>query len=139
MKLTLSLLFICACALSAETNFSGVWKADLEKSKLPAGPKPNNYLMLVEQEGPKLVAKIGAWDQRGDERRSTLTFDMASGAKPSVNSDHGLPMRSKVSWEGGTLVLDSVIVGGRAPVKRHETWSIEGSTLTINSANTVNN
>src|SRR5690349_5564993 len=101
MKYSIRLAFLCACALSAETNFSGVWKADLEKSKLPGGPKPTNYLMLVEQAGTKLVAKIGTWDQRGTERRSTLTFD-SSAAKPNMNSERGLPMRTKASWDGGT-------------------------------------
>jgi hypothetical protein len=138
MKIRVSLALLFACGLSAETNFSGVWKADLEKSKLAGGPKPTNYLMIVEQDGPKLTEKIGLWDARGGERRSTLTFD-TSGAKPSNNSERGLPMRTKVSWDGGTLVLDSQIVGGRAPMKRHETWALAGETLTINTANSVNN
>ena len=139
MKNCIQLGLLCVCALSAETNFSGVWKANLEKSKLAGGPKPTSYLVIIEQSGPKITQKIGVWDQRGSERRSTLSFDLSSGAKPSINSEHGLPMRTKVSWEGEVLVLDSQIVGGRAPVKRHETWSLEGETLTISGANTVRN
>ena len=137
MRNCIRLGLFCACILSAETNFSGVWKADLEKSKLPGGPRPNTYLVIVEQSGPKIVQKIGTWSDRG-ERRATLTYDSAA-AKPSMNSERGLPMRTKVSWDGDKLVLDSVIAGTRGPVKRHETWMLAGNTLTINATSTINN
>jgi Photosynthetic reaction centre cytochrome C subunit len=139
MKNCIRLGLIFACALSAETNFGGVWKADLEKSKLPGGPRPSNYLVIVEQSGPKIVERIGTWSERGGERRSMFTYDGVSGAKPSMNAERGMPMRTKVSWEGDTLVLDSVIAGNRGPVKRHETWMVAGNTLTINATSTINN
>ena len=139
MKNCLSLGLLCACALSAEPDFSGVWKADLEKSKLPGGPRPANYLVIVEQSGPKIVQRIGAWNERGGERRSMFTYDGASGAKPSMNSERGAPMRTKVAWEGDALVLDSILMSSRGPVKRHETWTLNGNTLTINSTSTIKN
>ena len=129
---------VCICVLAAETNFSGVWRANLEKSKMGGGPQqPANYLAIIAQDGGKLNETIGFWSQRGDERRSKLTFD-TTGAKPSMNAFHGIPMRTKVSWDGATLVLDSQVAGLR-PMKIHETWSLEGSTLTINGATTMNN
>jgi len=137
MKNCIRLGLLCACTLAAETNFSGVWKADLEKSKLPGGPKPTNYLVIVEQSGPKITEKIGVWTERG-ERRSTFTYDGAS-AKPSMNAERGAPMQTKVAWEGDTLVLNSVVAGPRGPVKRRETWALSGNTLTINSTSTINN
>jgi hypothetical protein len=139
MKNCIRVGLLCACALSAETNYSGVWKANLETSKLAGGPKPANYLVIIRQEGPKITELIGTWDQRGGERRSTLTFDTA-GAKPSLNSLRGLPMRTKPSWDGANLVLDSAVAGQR-PMKMHETWALsaDGKTLTVNGVNTVNN
>ena len=136
MKNCIRLGLICACALSAETNYSGVWKANLEASKLAGGPKPTNYMVIIQQEGPKITELIGAWDQHG-ERRSTLNFDTAA-AKPSMNSLRGLPMRTKPSWDGANLVLDSAVAGPRA-MKVKETWilSPDGKTLTINGVNTV--
>jgi hypothetical protein len=140
MKHCIQVGLLCACALSAETNYSGVWKANLETSKLPGGPKPSNYLVIIKQEGPKITQLIGTWDQRGGERRSTLTFDTASGAKPSMNSLRGLPMRTKPSWEGSNLVLDSA-VAGQQPMKIKETWSLsaDGETLTMSAVNLINN
>ena len=139
MKNCIRLGLLCACVLSAEPNFSGVWKADLEKSKLPGGPRPNSYLMIVEHSGPKITQKVGVWSERGGERRSMFAYDTASGAKPSMNAERGIPMRTKVSWEGETLVLDSVLTAARGPVKRHETWALAGNMLTINSTSTMNN
>jgi hypothetical protein len=126
--------------LSAETNYSGVWKANLEASKLPGGPKPANYLLVITQEGSKLIALNGVYDQRGMERRWTLTFDTAAGAKPSMNSLRGEPMRTKPSWDGSNLVLDSA-VAGRRPAKVKETWLLaaDGKTLTLSAVNMIAN
>jgi hypothetical protein len=140
MKNCIRLGLLCACALSAETNYSGVWKANLEASKLAGGPKPTNYLVIIQQEGPKISELIGAWDQRGGERRSTLTFNTAPDAKPSMNSMRGLPMRTKPSWDGANLVLDSAVAGQR-PMKVKETWTLspDGKTLNVSGVTTVNN
>src|SRR5262249_13613272 len=69
-----------------------------------------------------------------------LTFDTAAGAKPSMNSQRGLPMRTKPSWDGANLVLDSAVAGQR-PMKIKETWTLsgDGKTLTVNGVNIVNN
>jgi hypothetical protein len=99
MKNCIRLGFLCACALSAETNYSGVWKANLDASKLRAGPTPANYMVIIQQEGSKITELIGAWDQRRNERRSKLIFNTAAG-KPSINSLRGLPMRTKSSLGG---------------------------------------
>jgi hypothetical protein len=116
-----------------------VWKANLEASKLAGGPKPTNYLVIISQEGSKIRELVGIWDQHG-ERRSTLAFDTAPGAKPSINSLRGLPMRTKPSWEGNNLVLDSAVAGQR-PMKIKETWALspDGETLTLSAVNSVNN
>ena len=139
MRISTSLTLLFVCSLSAETNFSGVWKANLEKSKMGGGPPVSNYLAIISQQDNKLSESIGVWNQRGEERRSTLTYDL-SGAKPSNNALRGVPMRSKVSWEGATLVIDSQVAGIR-PMKMHETWALagDGNTLTVNSTNMVNN
>ena len=137
MKNSIRLGLLCACVLSAETNYSGVWKANLEASKLPGGPKPTNYLVIIQQQGPKITELIGVWDQRGMERRSTLTFDTA-GAKPSMNSLRGIPMRTKPSWDGANLVLDSAVAGLK-PMKVKETWTLssDGETLTVNNVTSI--
>ena len=65
MVYRLSLLVFGAFVLSAQApNLSGVWKADLEKSKF-AGPPPANYLMVIDQQGSTLKEKQrrpAAWE-----------------------------------------------------------------------------
>jgi hypothetical protein len=135
MQKTFLVGLLCAGALAAETDFSGVWKANLEKSKMGGGPPISSYLAIVGQQDGKLTETVGVWNQRGEERRATYKYDL-TGAKPSMNTLRGAPMQTKVSWEGATLVLDSQVAGMR-PMKTHETWSLEGSVLTVNSTNTV--
>ena len=98
----IALAAVVAVSLASETpNLSGVWKADLDKSTFPGrGPKPSEYLMIIEQGGPVLKETIGLFNNFG-EQRSTLKFDTRG--KQTLNWYHGLPMRSTVSSSDGTL------------------------------------
>lgn len=123
------------CVLSAQTpNFSGVWKADLGKSKLN-GPAPSDYLMILEQQDGKLVESVGVYTQRG-EQRSKFTFK--TDGSPSINSFHGLTMRTQASWSGGTLVLDSKLAADK-PGSVNEKYSLspDGKTLTVETATSM--
>jgi hypothetical protein len=137
MKSCMSVLFFSVCVLSAQTpNLSGVWKANLEKSKLN-GPAPTSHLVLIDQQGSKITEVTGMFSQRG-EARSTVVYNLDG--KPSTNSSRGLPMRSSASWEGNTLVLQSKVAGGAQPVtiSEKQTLSSDGKTLTIEAVSTAN-
>jgi hypothetical protein len=114
-------------------NFSGVWQANLEKSKF-AGPPPKSYMVLIDQQGSKVTETIGSAGQRG-EQRSTFTYD-TSGAHPSLNSLMGTPMQSTVTIEGNTLKLDSKLAIPDHPGTGMESWTLsaDGNTLTIASS-----
>src|SRR5579884_2305247 len=131
-------IVVCAAALAAglfafaadSPNLSGVWKADLEKSSFPGrGPKPTNYLMIVDQSGPVLKETIGLYNQFG-EQRSYLTFNTRG--KQVLNWFHGMPMRSTVTFDNGNVTIDSRIAGGPQPQTVKETWTLapDGNTLT---------
>lgn len=136
MRIRISLAVLSVCVLSAQTpNFSGVWKASPEKSKMN-GPAPSSYLMIIDQQGSKITENIGVFGPRG-EQRSSLTYD--TGGKPSMNSFRGLPMRTQASWNGSTLVLDSKVAGSRpATISQKYTLSPDGNTLTLEDVTTVN-
>jgi hypothetical protein len=134
----MTILRFCGIALAAgvltvaaETpNLSGVWKADLEKSTFPGrGPKPSNYLMIVDQSGAVLKETIGLYNQFG-EQRTYLTFNTRG--KQTLNWFHGVPMRSTVAWNDGVLTVDSKIAGAHAQTV-HETYTAgaDGNSLTI--------
>ena len=133
--LVCAIAFVAAMAVAADSpGFSGVWKADLDKSTFPGrGPKPSDYLMIVEQGGPTLKETTGLYNNFG-ETRTYLTFNTRG--KQVLNWFHGLPMRSTVTTGEGTLTIDSKIAG--RPATAHETWTLspDGNTLTIDSTTT---
>ena len=136
MKICFALALSACCVLSAQTpDLSGVWKADLQKSKVNS-PAPNDYLMIIEQKEGKLTEKVGIWGQHG-EQRSSFTFNTE--AKPSMNTFQGLPMRTNASWDGGVLVLDSKIAAQHpSTMSQRYTLSPDGKTLTVDTVATIN-
>ncbi len=135
MKLRVSALAFSVCILSAQTpDLSGVWKANPEKSKVQ-GQQPSNYLMIIEQKESRITGTIGTTGMHGEER-SSFTFNTQ---RPGINSVRGVPMRTKASWEGNTLVVEEH-VGGAHPADIHEkyTLSSDGNTLTAESTRSMN-
>lgn len=127
MKTCLTALLFSACVLFAQTpDISGVWKADLEKSKIT--PAPKSYLMIIEQKESRINGTVGITGQRGEDR-STFTYNTQ---RPSINSYRGIPLRAKSSWDGNVLKVDEH-VGGARPMDIHETYtpSADGKTLTL--------
>ena len=129
MKSLATLLAVSVSLFAADApNLSGVWKANLEKSKMN-GPAPTTMLMIIEQKDSVISGKMGSFGQR--EQRSSFTFNTA---RPNINSFQGVPMRAKSSWDGNTLVVDEH-VGGARPGDIHETYALsaDGNTLTVES------
>jgi hypothetical protein len=136
MKTCCILAILGICTLSAQNPIlSGVWKANLEKSKLN-GPQPSLYLMILEQQDSKLSEKLAVQGNHG-EQRSSFTFNTEG--KPSINAFRGLPMRTTAAWNAGILVLDSKIAGPHpATVNEKYTLSADGNTLTLDSVTIAN-
>lgn len=131
---TIVLAALSTVLLSAQTpDLTGVWKANLEKSKF-AGPPPQNYLMIVEQKDGVLKETIGQYGQRG-ENRSMFNYNLT---KPSINSMGGIPMRTEAKWDGATLVLASKMAGRPVSANAKLTLSADGNTLTVATVTTSN-
>jgi hypothetical protein len=132
-KSLVAAMLVSSCvALAQAPNFSGVWKANLEKSKF-AGPPPTSYLMLIDQQGSKITQTVGLTGQHG-EQRSMFTYDIGGG-HASRNTMMGTPMQTTAAIDGATLKLTSKLAtehGGSGT----ETWTLspEGAMLTIVSA-----
>lgn len=127
MRNRLIACFLSIMTLAAQTpDLSGVWKADPAKSK---GVPPGDYLLLIDQKEGKLVETIGIYGQRG-EQRTNLTYDLSG--KESRNTYRGLPMKTKATWEGNTLLLDGQVAGPQGTtIKEKYTLAPDGRTLTI--------
>jgi hypothetical protein len=139
------LFFIFTAALSAEMpHFSGVWKADLQKSKLGGGPPPTSYLVLIEQKSgvvnqrtketaPEFIETSRTTSERGEQRSVLTAFEYA---KPIVRPYDGIPTRLLGTSSGNTFTVAGEVAGTPDQFKRTYTLSPDGNTLTLTVAGT---
>ena len=126
----------------------GVWKADLQKSKIagPPGPPPSNYLVSIEQkmaifnqrtkeEAPQIVETTGIWGEHGETRSVLAVF---TNGKPVVRPYQGVPTRLTGTWEDSTLKVSGEMSGHPNTFTRTYTLSPDGQTLTVDILNTNN-
>jgi len=130
----IALAFVCiivaGCnAMAQSPALAGVWKADLEKSKLGPQPPPTNYLVIIEQDGSKVTETTGVWSQRG-EQRSRITFNLDG--KPSVVLYRGIPTRVTATVEGNKVNLKAEAAGRNGVTNEEYLLSEDGQTLTVN-------
>jgi hypothetical protein len=87
-------------------NFSGVWKGNLEKSKV-LGPAPEAVLVRINHADPELIVEM------------------------VTNSVHGIQVRSRSNWVGTELLIESWMnVGGREGHFR-DYWSLSSDGRTL--------
>jgi hypothetical protein len=133
MRIRLTAVLFSVSVLFAQTpNLTGVWKANVAKSKFE-GPPPSEYLEIIDQQGSKITEKIGMFGGHG-EQRAEYTYN--TDGKPSMNSFHGLPMRVQASWNGGVLALDAKVAGRPATISEKYALSSDGNTLTVSQSMT---
>jgi hypothetical protein len=153
MRKLLVLSFFAASFLVGQTpnpSIAGVWKADLEKSKIPAPPDAHytDYLSIIEEKtvvinrrtqekGPEIDETTGLWGGPHGEQRSGLSFLLTG--KPVVRSYEGIPMQMTASWQGDTLTLNAETAGRPQTMKRTYVLSPDGQTLTVTTTMTGQN
>jgi hypothetical protein len=95
VKIVVLAWLAAACASAQSNALAGVWKADLDKSKIagpPGAPKPVNYLVMVEEkmatvdqrtkeQAPQVTETTGIWGERGVQRSVLTVFN---NGKPMV-------------------------------------------------------
>lgn len=118
-----------------QAKLTGVWKADMTKSKAGEHP-PLGELMIIEQTGSELTETLGETSQRG-EYRSHFTYKIDG--TESKNSYRGLPMKSTATLAGGTLTIDSRVAGVHpAVIHQKFTLSPDGKTLQLDGSVSMN-
>lgn len=111
-------------------DFSGTWKANLEKSKL-LGPVPRAMLVKIEHSDPKLMEEIVITKMDGSEDR--VVFRCLTTGEEVANSIRGVQLRSRSRWEQEELVIESwMTLGGRSCYFR-DYWRLSagGQVLTM--------
>jgi|GEM_PF-2048520 len=139
--------FVCLAQSQPQSqtpDITGVWKADLQRSKIP-GPPLTDYLVIFKQktvvvnrrtgeQAPEMDETTGTWAKFG-ERRSLITF-LING-QPSIRPYEGVPTRVTGSWQGDTLNFSGEVAGRSVFIGRTYEVSPDGQTLTIHSLATA--
>jgi hypothetical protein len=137
----LALIFLISSALFAEMpNLSGVWKADLGKSKLAGGPAPTKYLISVDlktdvvdrrtkQQAPEFIETSAITGEHGETRLTLTAFDYE---KPIDRYPYdGIPTRITGRSSPNTFTIVGEVAGTKDHFKRTYTLSPDGQTLTV--------
>ena len=133
MRNLLALLALSTTLLAQTPNLSGVWKADLTKSKF-AGPPPTGYLAIIEQKGPEFTETSAQTGPRG-EQRAKLAINTS---KPDVVYYQGLPTRFATTSEENTFNIAGEVPGRPMTLKRKYQLSSDGQTLTLDTLTSAN-
>jgi hypothetical protein len=152
MKKLLALAVLTGTAVLSQTpDLSGVWRADLQKSKR-MGPPVITYLVIIEQknavfnnrtkeEALQVKETTGTWGQRG-EQRAVLAF-FVNGI-PKVGSYEGVPTELTGTVDGNKVIVKAEVAGRPSNFTRTYDLSADGKTLTMsevgsNDGHPINN
>jgi len=115
-------------------NFSGVWKANLKKSKL-VSPKPKVLLAKINHSEPDLSVKMIITKPDGSEDR--LAFRGLTTAEEVSNLIQGIQVRSRSRWVGTELLIESWMSVGDREAHFCDYWSLsnDGQNLIMEHRN----
>ena len=132
---------VCLFALGASLglaqtpDLSGVWKADLSKDN-PGGPRLSGFTLLIEQKQDNLQEIAETVNQHGPYR-AVSSYNLTG--RETRDEVRGIPARSKASWQGAALVVESRVFNTRPEaLKKTYTLSADGRTLTLETAGSMN-
>ena len=110
------------------SNFSGTWKADLEKSRF-LSPLPNGVVIRIDHADNHLREEIIVTKNDGLEERTVFTCDTSGNEGGSTLN--GKAIRGKSHWVGSELVIESWMQFGDRELYFRDCWSLrdEGQTL----------
>lgn len=110
------------------SNFTGAWKADLEKSRF-LSPPPRGVVIQIDHAENYLREEIIITKNDSLEERVVFTCD-TTGNEGSATLN-GKAIRGKSHWVGSELVIESWMQFGDRELYFRDCWSLrdEGQTL----------
>jgi hypothetical protein len=109
-------------------NFSGVWNADLRKSRF-LGPSPLAVSAKIEQSEFELQAEIVVTKLDGSQDRAV--FKCWINGEPDKNLLNGRPVRGGTRWEGEELIIESWMQLGAREMHFCDCWSLSPDRQTL--------
>jgi hypothetical protein len=109
-------------------DFTGTWKANLEKSKL-LGPPPKALTIRIDQSQTDLRQEIVVTRPDGNEDR--MTFHCSINGEQNKNSLNGQPIRSSATWQANELLIESWLNAGERELHFRDYWSLSDDKNTL--------
>jgi hypothetical protein len=109
-------------------NFSGVWNANLHKSRL-SGPSPSAISVKIAQSDTELTQQMIVTKLDGSEDR--VVFYCCTNGEQDRNLLNGRPVHGSARWEGEELVIESWIRFGTRKMHFCDFWSLSADRRTL--------
>jgi hypothetical protein len=115
----------------AKTNYSGTWKANIEKSDFGAMPAPDSQTDVIAHSDPSVKVSVSSKGQMGD-----MNYDMnfsTDGKETQNNQGDMIQTTSTAKWDGDQIVIDTKGSFNGTDFTAKERWTLaeDGKTLTV--------
>jgi hypothetical protein len=107
-------------------NFSGLWQANLLKSRSSA-PAPAKLMMKIAHGEDDLKQAVLVTRSNGTQERQVLTYSMTD--EQLATELRGSPIKLRVRWNGPEMVIEATY--GESVFRDYWSLSDDGRTLTM--------
>lgn len=122
-------------AANAKPNFSGEWKANLDKSDLGPMPPPKSIVAKIKHADPDMTVSTTQATEQGDR-----SYEAAYNTDGKETSNKLGPMdaKSTAGWEGDTLVVKTKLDANGTEIAMTEKWTLAENGKTLKRAGHIN-
>ena len=117
-----------AIAQESTPNLSGIWRWNPDKSHVSGRPATNRRVK-IEQQGSDLTLTTRVLGEMGEYIQN---FHYTIGSDNNTNQMMGSPLKSKVHWKDGVLVVESAATMENGELHISETWTLSSDGQTLN-------
>lgn len=122
---TLALALAVALPAQAQTDFSGTWKLNAEKSVMGGRGGGRGGGMMGDTVVKQTATELSV--TRGEQ---TIVYKL-DGTETTMTGGRGGTSTAKARVEGETIVIETSRMMGDQPVTTKAVWSMEGGSLVI--------
>lgn len=122
------LLCVSTTLASSDSDFSGAWRLNTERSEIRSQPRSPARRLTVKQRGEGARYSL----EVQDEDPSMLWHVSVDGLENRDRFDDGT-MSTVAKWEGAALLINTIVNGRSRSYTRMDRWQVSrsGETLTI--------
>lgn len=130
-------LMFLANLLGADTtpNFSGTWRLNILESDFGLLPAPASRTDVIEHTEPNL--KVSTETASAQGLQSSVAYYRIDG-KDSPNEIGELTTKSNVTWQGSSLIINTIVDLENSQVKVNSVWTLSSDGLVLTQVSHLN-